>query len=274
MLPLRTTFSALALVLAASAAHAETWASGGSSGAATNHDIASGLPMESTQLGYEGTTGAVSAAGARAGGGNSGSASGSYSASAGVLKATAAAQAIAFADDSGFVHVGGAAMTTEVQFLDYVTIDLDGFYQFSWLVNGSASTTGGGYHGDGRFGVQKAADYRTVGVIDFAVMTDGSPSQGAHSFLTYLTQGTVLSLYARMSVTALAGNQGAGSTVIDYGHSAYAVIETLYGPGAFHSESGYAYAVPSAVPEPATLALTLAGLAVLGGTARRARSAG
>ena len=277
MLPLRSLFSALALALlagATGAAHAETWAHGGTSGATTNHDLVSGQQQASYQFPVDYKKDAVQVAGARIGGGNTGEAGGSYRASAGVLKATATGRSIAFTDAAGYGHVGGGGMTTAVAFMDTVTADVDGYYMFSWLVSGSASTTGDGgiFLGEGRFSVQRAAGFQTLGIIDFHVNIDGSPNQNRTSFLAYLTQGEALIVYARMEVTAGAGGgNGPGSSVIDYGNSAYAVIEA-YGSGAFHSESGYAYTAPLPVPEPTTWALMFAGLGVLGGSCFRRQS--
>ncbi len=276
---------ALALALPCALANAQFGAKGEFRALASNNDLSTGenLPSESYYAFDFVPKPAVDYYASLIG--NTGTVSGSAHASAGVLKARAVGNSSFHAvppqvpgTDSDIYGAGD--LKTTVSFVDEITIAASGFFQFSWAVSGGAQTTPGEddatFHtfakANGAMSVVDTVRHFPVGHMDFVSDQYGLPAFGAdgNKFSTFLNAGEVLDIYGQMDLEAEC--HGGGTMFIDYGHSAYTVIQQgefgELGSGGFTSVSGYKYG-PAAVPEPAAFAAL--GLGVLA-VARRRRS--
>ncbi len=273
----------LALALPCALANAQFGAKGEFRALASNNDLSTGdnLPAESYYAFDFVPQPAVDYYASLIG--NTATVSGSAHASAGVLKARAVG-------NSSFYEIppqapgldsniyGGANVKTTISFVDEITIAASGFFQFSWAVSGGALTTLGEndatFHtfakAKGTMSVVDTVRHFPIGHMDFASDQYGLPDFGAggNKFSTFLSAGDVFDIYGQMELEAEC--HGGGTMFIDYGHSAYTVIQQgefgELGSGGFTSVSGYAYG-PAPVPEPASFAAL--GLGVLAVTRRR-----
>ncbi|RYG17920.1 hypothetical protein EON82_23255, partial [bacterium] len=226
---------------------------------ASNHDLATGQPLEAEFFqGADLTPKPVSTFSANLVG-NTGAAEGMAFASAGILKASGKGTSI-FQDvidgppglDSDIY--GGGNVRAEIEFTDKITILNTGVFFFQWAVTGYALSQAG--TGDdmfptfataeGNFSVMDSATHQPVGSrIEFtSTGTNGHPqfANGVRSFNASLNAGDELFLFGTMKLDSEC--HGGGWMDIDYGHSAYTVIQRglngVGGPGGFTSESGYA----------------------------------
>lgn len=249
---------------------ASFWAAGGAHADGSNHVEGSTDPLSSTtsDAGSEPSSGLPSDAQTVTASGNGGSGAASYSASPGVLKATAFGVSLTYGTTANpdAQYSGGGGGQAHGNFSDTITINTDGFYQFSWSVLGMGTkSASSGFYGNGDLLVQRS-DFSLVGRIQYGVGDGGGPVFSTPtSFLTFASAGTVLLVNGAISVGAFGSGGGSGS--IDYGNSAYTVVEPVFGPGSFTAASGASYTVP----EPGTLAMGLTG-SVLLFLAKRRRS--
>lgn len=274
---MRSLLTLSVLVILPSYAFADdAWASVLNYGGASNFSLGDGSGLESTQGWYESDPGPMASHTMTLNGTGSVAVAHSFS-SPGVIKVSASTVSNSVSLDNGGTKAGSAVVDAQGLWLDTLTITQGGLLKFTWDVSGNGSKTGSGWlSADGRFGVQRS-DFSTVGIVDVSALADGSPrfqTGPTYSLDNYFygsfATGDVIILSGRLLVAASAGSdETPGTALMNYGHSAYTVIEDAFGSGAsFTSASGYAYG-PAPVPEPATfLALGVGAFAVL----RRRRS--